>query len=44
VASLREVRDDFFVNSYALGMQLRFKDRKDSVIVWCLYSIADHAL
>jgi hypothetical protein len=33
VASLREVRNDFFVNSYAFGMEPRFKDGEDSVIM-----------
>jgi hypothetical protein len=34
VASLRDVRNVFFVNSYALGIDLRFKDGEDSVITW----------
>jgi hypothetical protein len=44
VASLREVRNDFFVNSYALGMELMFKDGEDLVIIGYLYSIAEYAL
>jgi hypothetical protein len=44
VASLRGVRNDFLVNSYALGMELRFKDEEDSIIIGCLYSIAEYVL
>jgi hypothetical protein len=43
VASLREVRN-VFLNSYALGVELRFKDWEDSVIIGYLYSIAENAL
>jgi hypothetical protein len=33
VASLREIRRFVLVNSYALGLELRFKDEEDSIIV-----------
>jgi hypothetical protein len=44
VASLRGVRNDFLVNSYALGMEHRFKDGEDSIIIGCLYNIAEYVL
>jgi hypothetical protein len=34
VASLREVRNVSFVNNYALGIALRFKDGEDSITTW----------
>jgi hypothetical protein len=44
VASLREVRNDCLVKSYALKMDLRFKDGEVSVITGYLYSIEEYVL